>query len=139
MGVNPCIWKQGIWEIKCQIELTPYDKIVWQWPAHYLVRLRKVFWLDFCNYGLRFCHQSIEKQTKGCPQHIFFNDSLNQIILKLFPCLLNKNKTLNKYQIYVYKRIYVLITGICQRDAQSNKLKLTSCLFFGNINVMITY
>lgn len=61
------------------------------------------------------------------------------MILKRFPRLLNKNKTLDKYQVHMYKRIYIFITGMCQKIAQSDRLKFTSCLFFGNMNAMIMY
>ena len=139
ISVNLYICKLGIWEIIYQIKLTLYDKIVWQWPAHSLVRLGKVLWLDFCGHGLRFYHQSIEKQTKSCPCYIFFNDFLNQIILKLFSRLLNKNNTLDEYQIYVYKKIHIFITGIYQKNGQNDRLKFIFCLFFGTINLMIMH
>lgn len=132
-------------EIICQIELTPHDKVVWQWLAYFFVRLGEILRPDFCGHSLRFCRQSIEKQIKDCPWHIFLNNSSNKIIFEHFLHLLNENNTPDEYQIYVYKRIHIPIIGICQKDIQSNRLKFTSYLFFGNVdffgnvNIMITY
>lgn len=39
----------------------------------------------------------------------------------------------------MYKRIHIPITDIYQRDAQNDRFKLNSYLFFGNMNAMIIY